>query len=171
MLNLGMVGIEASTGNVVYEYEANLTPLPNAKYDLKSNEFWNRPENLEALVYICDERRDPAVVMIELASGITELQSKYQIETIGYPIAYDWQWINWYFVNYIGTNPLGYTGRDISSYKWATRSSVYPERVAISHIELPPKYKKMPKHSGLVDAYTQGMYFWKMHHLNTTIQS
>jgi hypothetical protein len=169
MLNLGVVGIEAIGGNVVFEYEANLKPIPDARYNLKTNEFWNRPENLNALVYICDQPRLPADVMKELAAGITELQAKYQIETIGYPIAFDWQWINWYFIAFHGTNPLGYAGRDVGSYKWATRSSVYPVGVKMEGIELPPKYKKLPKHSGLVDAYTQGMYFWKMYNLNTTV--
>lgn len=28
-------------------------------------------------------------------------------------LAFDWQWINWYFHNFIGKNPFGYSGRRI----------------------------------------------------------
>lgn len=170
MLNFGIVGI-ATSGEVVFEYEANLEPMPNTRYNLKSSEFWNRPENLEALVYICDKPRNPSVVMEELSVKIVELQAKYQIEPISKPIAYDWQWINWYFVNYLGVNPLGFAGRDIGSYYWATKSSTYPARINVDDIELPPRYKKLPQHSGLVDAYRAGIFFWKVYNLNTTLAS
>jgi len=43
-------------------------------------------------------------------------------------LAFDWQWINWYFHNYIGKNPFGFSGQRIGDkfqgyfnnpyYKW-----------------------------------------------------
>jgi hypothetical protein len=39
--------------------------------------------------------------------------------TIGHPIfisdnlAYDWSWINWYFHNFLGENPFGFSGKRI----------------------------------------------------------
>lgn len=43
-------------------------------------------------------------------------------------LAFDWQWINWYFHNFVGTNPFGFSGQRIGDkfqgffndpyYKW-----------------------------------------------------
>ena len=55
---------------------------------------------------------DPKQVMENFAKWIEE-------NSIGKPtfisdnLAFDWQWINWYFHYYIGRNPFGFSGRRI----------------------------------------------------------
>lgn len=54
----------------------------------------------------------PKLVMENFAKWIKE-------NSVGRPIfisdnlAFDWQWINWYFHYYIGSNPFGFSGRRI----------------------------------------------------------
>lgn len=53
---------------------------------------------------------DPKIVMESFREWIIK-------NSIGHPIfisdnlAFDWQWINWYFHYFIGNNPFGYSGR------------------------------------------------------------
>lgn len=55
---------------------------------------------------------DPAYVMGSFSKWIEE-------NSIGKPVfisdnlAFDWQWINWYFHKYTGRNPFGFSGRRI----------------------------------------------------------
>lgn len=54
----------------------------------------------------------PSVTMQDFLLWVDE-------NTIGKPVfisdnlAFDWQWINWYFHTYIGRNPFGFSGRRI----------------------------------------------------------
>lgn len=55
---------------------------------------------------------DPLIVMEEFREWILK-------NSVGKPVfisdnlAFDWQWINWYFHNFIGSNPFGFSGRRI----------------------------------------------------------
>jgi hypothetical protein len=73
------------------------------------------PKSLEISGFSREEHLgfdDPKTVMENFAKWIEE-------NSIGRPIfvsdnlAYDWQWINWYFHYYTGDNPFGFSGRRI----------------------------------------------------------
>lgn len=56
--------------------------------------------------------QDPKVVMENFAEWLKQ-------NSVGNPIfisdnlAFDWQWINWYFHQFVGRNPFGFSGRRI----------------------------------------------------------
>jgi ribonuclease T len=80
---------------------------------------------------------------------------------VGFNGCYDWQFINWYFITFCGSNPFGFGGIDIKSYymglsgrKWSkTTSSQLPE-------EFKPDVPQT--HNALDDAIAQASIFLKM---------
>ncbi len=55
---------------------------------------------------------DPKSVMIEFENWIKQ-NSKGRPTFISDNLAFDWQWINWYFHYFLGRNPFGFSGRRI----------------------------------------------------------
>lgn len=53
---------------------------------------------------------DPHQVMNDFRNWIIENSDGHPI-FISDNLAFDWQWINWYFHFYLGKNPFGYSGR------------------------------------------------------------
>lgn len=167
MVNIGLVGLTIShKPSIVYSYEANLCELPDAVDTLAKHDWWNRPEQASALAYITHKPRDPARVMKELAVELEDLKTKYgagRIHTVAWPAAYDWQWLNYYMWRFTKSNPLGYACRDIGSYHWgATKTRPYVS-MDLSELKkrtnLPAYLRETPEHSGLIDAYYQGLAF------------
>jgi len=80
---------------------------------------------------------------------------------VGFNGTYDWQFINWYFISFCGSNPFGFGGIDIKSYymglaglKWSKTTSS----------QLPPEFQPdVPQtHNALDDAIAQASIFSKM---------
>lgn len=55
---------------------------------------------------------EPLIVMQSFANWLNENSKSRPIFISDNP-AFDWQWINWYFHNYLGKNPFGFSGRRI----------------------------------------------------------
>lgn len=55
--------------------------------------------------------RDPAKVMQEFKEWISLNNKGVRPIFISDNLAFDWQWINYYFHFYLGENPFGYSGR------------------------------------------------------------
>src|SRR4051794_13800277 len=55
---------------------------------------------------------DPAAVMARFGKWLAETSSGRPV-FVSDNVAYDWQWINYYFHQFAGGNPFGYSGRRI----------------------------------------------------------
>ena len=55
---------------------------------------------------------EPLQVMTDFADWI-QANNKGRAIFLSDNVAYDWQWINYYFHTYLGRNPFGYSGRRI----------------------------------------------------------
>ena len=44
-------------------------------------------------------------------------------EELGYPVVFDWMFLHWYFVNFTGASPFGFSGASRSSCATARGSS------------------------------------------------
>lgn len=77
---------------------------------------------------------------------------------VGFNVGFDWSFMNYYFLKYLGSNPFGYTSIDIKSMyfgyfdvNWAdTKSSKIVERL---------KAKLTSNHNALQDAIFQAELF------------
>ena len=59
------------------------------------------------------EFRDPTIVMQEFKDWIEANNQSGRPVFISDNLAFDWQWINYYFHYFLGSNPFGYSGRRI----------------------------------------------------------
>jgi DNA polymerase III epsilon subunit-like protein len=103
----------------------------------------------------------PAIAMSKFANWILEVSQGAKPVFVGFNGCYDWQFVNWYFVNYCEVNPFGFGGIDIKSYymgltglKWSATTSS----------QLPPRFKPdVPQtHNALDDAKAQASIFSKL---------
>jgi DNA polymerase III epsilon subunit-like protein len=73
----------------------------------------------EALAISCTSREDhltyphPEKAMHDFAEWVLRSNSKGRPVFLSDNLAFDWQWINYYFHRYVGKNPFGYSGRRI----------------------------------------------------------
>lgn len=58
---------------------------------------------------------EPETGMIDFENWINQLKEKYskKVVFVSDNLAFDWQWINYYFHYYIKRNPFGFSGRRI----------------------------------------------------------
>ncbi len=64
---------------------------------------------------------DPEKTMREFKAWIAETNTGGRPTFMSDNLAFDWQWINWYFHNFIQENPFGFSGRRIGDlYAGAT---------------------------------------------------
>lgn len=102
MVSFGAVIVEPSLSKTFY---GEVKPI---------SEKWN-PEALAVSGFSREQHlafNDPKEVMQKFFEWV-------MINSVGKPtfisdnLAFDWQWINWYFHNFIGKNPFGFSGRRI----------------------------------------------------------
>lgn len=158
MLSMGFVGINEA-GQFVFQFEANLKPLPDANPDSKTLQWWAHPDQAAAVDYIAQNQRDPKEAFQLLVQHIDKLKAEYQVRCVAWPIAYDWQWINYYFHRFIGSNPLGHSATDIGSYAWGLLGTKTHNVGKLEEFKDP----KLPHtHKALDDAKEQGMVFYNL---------
>lgn len=171
MLNIGFVGLTVEAQpQVVLQFEANLKELPDAPQKLADHTWWQQPEQAEALAYITKNPQDPEETMKCLADALKEFLhvfGKDNVIVVAWPAAYDWAWLNYYFERFNGSNPLGYSCRDVGSYYWGKQKQLQPSspnlvKFKLEHANLlSEEFKSLPQHSGLIDACWQGLAFVK----------
>src|SRR3972149_7051078 len=79
------------------------------------SEAW-KPEALAISGHTREEHRkfdDPLEVMTKFAEWIEQVNSNGRPIFISDNVAYDWQFINYYFHKYLNRNPFGFSGRRI----------------------------------------------------------
>jgi DNA polymerase III epsilon subunit-like protein len=101
---------------------------------------------------------DPRHAMREFADWVTEKAAGRTAVFVGLNAAFDWAFVNYYFVTYVGTNPFGFAPLDIKAYyagasgaDWMdARSSRMTEHLGA---------KKKSTHDALDDAIAQAELF------------
>ena len=80
---------------------------------------------------------------------------------VGFNGCYDWQFVNWYFIKFVGSNPFGFGGIDIKSYYMGKHRLAW--RTTTSS-QLPAEYRPdtAQTHNALDDAKAQASIFAKM---------
>ena len=102
MVSFGAVIVEPSLSKTFY---GELKPI---------SDEWI-PDALKVSGFTRDEHllfNDPKSVMIDFKNWIKSNVNGSPI-FISDNLAFDWQWINWYFHNFLGENPFGFSGRRI----------------------------------------------------------
>lgn len=69
-----------------------------------------------AIPIITGKGFDEKKVMSDFADWLVEICGKNKPTFVSDNLAYDWQWINYYFDKTLGHNPFGHSGRRISDF-------------------------------------------------------
>lgn len=151
MLSIGACVV----GNPDISFYAELKPLSDKAI----------PEALRVsgfdLNRLAQEGEEPEAAVRRFIAWVEEAAKGGRAVFVGFNGCYDWQFVNWYAMQFAGKNPFGFGGIDIKSYymgkaavSWAeTTSSQLP-------VEFQPETRQT--HNALDDARAQASIFEKL---------
>lgn len=159
-----------SFGSAVYNkdkvllnvFSANLETLPGAVADPRTMAWWSTQP--EAWAACRKDLQDPEVAMRNYFNWLIKLPGKPVL--VGYPVSYDFLFIYWYLMKFVGESPFSHSALDIKTYAMAMMKTHYRDSTK----------KNMPKrwfdqaphtHQALDDAIGQGLLFCNMLAENT----
>lgn len=108
------------------------------------------------------EGTPPAEAMRDAARWITEEAGCDRPVLVGYPVVFDWLFLHWYFVTFLGDSPFGFSGA-------LDMKTIYQQKAHVTvddagRDNLPPFLRSPREHShnALDDAIEQGEIFIKL---------
>lgn len=111
MLSLGSAAYLADK-TLLSTFSVNFAVLPEAVANPRTMEWW---ETQPAAWRACrNNQQPPELAMQQYKLWLEQLPGK--IIFVGYPVAFDFQFIAYYFHRFIGQNPFGYATIDIRSF-------------------------------------------------------
>lgn len=142
------------SGEMVSTFSANLELLEGAAPDPKTAAWWaSQPEAWAA----CRENAEPPqAAMARYVAWVKGLPGKPVF--VGYPVAYDFMFVYWYLMRFVGESPFSHSALDIKTAAMIALKSPYRDATK----------KNMPRrwfgeqphtHVALDDAIGQGVLF------------
>jgi hypothetical protein len=156
MLSFGSAAYLADK-TLLSTFSANLETLPSASADPETMAWWEtQPEAWEA----CRKNlQPPEPAMKAYATWLRELPGKPVF--VGYPAAYDFMFVYWYLMRFVGESPFSHSAIDIKTFAMAMLKKDY----RLSAKPNMPKrwFDELPHtHQALDDAIEQGALFCNM---------
>jgi len=108
MVCFGAVRVDIDADQLTTTFYGQTKPLEGAE---------SIPESLSISGFSKEQHKtfpEPAVTMWEFSVWLQKTNIGGRPIMFSDNLAYDWQWINYYFHRYLGNNPFGYSGRRIS---------------------------------------------------------
>ena len=138
-------------------FAANLHLLPGAAGHPKTMEWWR--DNQAAFDATRVNLEQPQIAMRRYVDWLKALPGKPVF--IAYPAGFDFLFVYWYLIHFVGASPFSFSALDLKTYAMALLNTEYRETVK----------KNMPKrwfdplphtHVALDDAIEQGALFCNM---------
>lgn len=120
MLSIGAAAY-FSDKTLVDTYSANLETLPEAEGHPDTMEWWSK--NKKAWDTCRKDTRPPSEVMKEFAQWCWDLPGKPVF--VGYPAGFDFTFVYWYLIQFVGKSPFSFSGIDIKSVAMAAMKKPY----------------------------------------------
>jgi hypothetical protein len=142
---------------LVSTFTVNLKVLPTAKEDRNTMEWWSKnPKAWDACHSDCQE---PSKAMHDYAQWVLGLPGKPVF--VAYPAAYDFMFVYWYLMEFVGSSPFGHHALDIRSFAMAVLNTGFKEA---SKRNFPQAWFDLQPHThiALDDAIEQGALFCNM---------
>lgn len=156
MLSFGSAAMQVD-GTIIDTFSANLEPLPEAGTDPRTMIWWEG--NREAWEAHRKDPQIPQVAMKAYADWLESLPGKPIF--VGYPAGFDFMFISWYLIHFVGRSPFGHTALDIRTLAMAVFNTSYSEA---SRRSLPAAFldETTHTHEALDDAIEQGEIFCRL---------
>jgi hypothetical protein len=156
MLSFGAAAFKTD-GTMVDTFTANLETLPNAMGDHKTMEWWKTQE--QAWKACRQNQQDPETAIANFVEWVEKLPGKPVF--VGYPVAYDFMFVYWYMMKFVGRSPFSHSGLDMKTYAFSILKKGYRK----STKRFMPKSwfpKSRHTHVALDDAIERGQLFCNM---------
>ncbi len=103
----------------------------------------------------------PEVALTKLRDWVKGVSGSAKAVFVGFNAGFDWSFVNWYFIHFLGENPFGFAPLDVKSYYMGLVGCGW-EDTKSSRIR--PEYQpaKPGDHNALTDARAQAEMFEKM---------
>ncbi len=143
---------------LVDTFTANLATLPGAKPDGNTLEWWrNHPEAYQATRENLEEPRE---ALLRYVAWVESLPGKAVF--VSYPASFDFLFVYWYLICFVGRSPFSFSALDIKSYAMALLKEDFRKTVKRT---MPRRWfdRDLPhNHVALDDALEQGTLFCNM---------
>lgn len=154
MLSFGLAVFQQ--GELVDTFSRNLELLEGSEPNPETMAWWEQARNKEAWDICRENLVSPAQAMQDAAKFIEQFPEKRVC--VGWPIAFDFGMLNWYFWKFVGRNPLGFGGLDLRSY--VAGALHIPRYLKLPESEINALAKKpawLKPHVALDDSIQQGL--------------
>jgi DNA polymerase III alpha subunit (gram-positive type) len=156
MLSFGSAAYLADK-TLVGTFSANLETLPGAAGHPRTLAWW---KTQPAAWAACRQNlRQPEEAMKEYVGWLKALPGVPVF--VGYPVVFDYMFIQWYLIRFAGESPFSFVGLDIKTLAWAMLNINFRDTVKT----VMPKhwFDDLPHtHEALDDAKEQGALFCNM---------
>jgi DNA polymerase III alpha subunit (gram-positive type) len=156
MLSLGAAAYTADK-LLVSTFSANLETLPDAAAHPKTAEWWTTQP--EAWAACRKDLEAPATAMTRYAAWVKGLKGRPVF--VAYPAGFDFLFVYWYLIRFVGGSPFSHSALDVKSFAMAVLKTDYRDSTKRNM----PKhwFDKLPhSHVALDDAIEQGALFRNM---------
>ena len=108
------------------------------------------------------EGSPPNSAMEAAAAWVREQAADARPVLVGYPVVFDWMFLHWYFVRFLGESPFGFSGALDMKTMFQQKAQVPLE--AAGRADLPPSLRSEREHShhALEDAIEQAEIFARL---------
>ena len=156
MLSIGSAAYTADK-ILVSTFSANLETLPGAQAHPKTAEWWAKQP--EAWAACRKDLESPEHAMKRYVSWIKSLDGRPVF--VAYPAGFDFTFVYWYLIKFVGESPFSHSALDIKSFAMALLKTDY--RASTKRNMPKGWFDKLPHtHVALDDAIEQGTLFCNM---------
>jgi len=145
-------------GEPIGTFYRNLELLEGAVPDPETTEFWKK--NQRAYDLTRTDLAKPEVAMADFVSWVDGISQRSIF--VAYPCAYDFMWIYWYMIRFVGRSPFSHSALDIKTLAMIAMGSNYRDSTKRN---MPKSWFPTDKghtHHGLDDAQEQGELFFNI---------
>ena len=156
MLSLGSAALKADA-RLLGTFSVNLTRLPGAEADPQALQWWAKhPGAWQATQ---EHAEPPEQAMRRYVEWVEGLPGKAVF--VGYPAAFDFMFVYWYLMRFVGRSPFAHSALDIKTYAMAMMREPY--YWSTKH-NMPQRwFSEVPHtHRAIDDALEQGLLFCNM---------
>jgi len=152
MSSLGAVNVDDPTQTFYAEFK----PISD-RFDEKASQVAGLDrQNLVA------EGLDPAVGMAQFAAFIARVAGANRPVFVGFNATFDWSFVHWYFMHFLGRNPFGVAGLDIKAYYMGALGKTRWSETTKRHLDPRFRSSRPHTHHALDDALEQAEVFAKL---------
>jgi hypothetical protein len=156
MLSFASAAYQADK-TLVDTFTANLVLLPSASGEPGTLEWWR--QHPEAWAATRTDLETPEAAMRRYVAWIHTLPGRPVF--VGYPAGFDFLFVYWYLIRFVGESPFSFSALDIKTYAMALLGCGYRDAVKRN---MPKRWFDPHKHThvALDDAIEQGALFCNM---------